>query len=82
MHEAGLCAKGKRRRVVTTRRDAPILWLLISYIKILQQPNRTEQKMGDRYHVYSYSTGVALSCSNLGPLFAKRGGMVDVEQMR
>jgi HTH-like domain len=76
MREAGLCAKRKRHGVATTREILPIRWLQISLQEILRQQNRT--KMGGRYHVYSYSTGVALSCGDPGHVFAAGRGMVDV----
>ena len=61
MQQAGISAQRKQRRVVTTRRDAthPVA------------PNledsrlygaRAEQKMGERYHVYSHYTRMALPC--------------------
>ncbi len=77
MREAGLCAKGKRHRAVTTRRDLshPVAPHLFQRDFTATEPNK---KMGDRHHLYSYSTRLALSGSDPGSVFTGSRGMVDV----
>jgi transposase InsO family protein len=81
MREGDMSARRKRRRVLTTKRDA-------THPVAPNTLNReftslsTGYQMGHRYHVYPDNSRMALFGGDPGSVFASRGGMVDVHQLR